>query len=76
MDQQAQTQMLMSLLNRTEDVEVVTSSNPGEIPVGTKLTFEREIDPITFLLPALSGGGSAGGSGLNNPMLLFALMSR
>lgn len=74
MDQQAQTQLLSSLLNQTEEVEVTASSAAG-IPVGTTLTLERELDPITFLLPALSGGGS-GGSGMNNPLLLFALMGR
>jgi hypothetical protein len=72
MEQQAQTQMLMSLLSRTEDVTVVSDSS-GELASGTKLRFDREIDPITFLLPALAGGKSSG-SGLNNPLLLLALM--
>lgn len=72
MEQQAQTQMLMSLLSRAEDATVVSDSS-GTLSAGTTLRLDREIDPITFLLPALTGGKSAG-SGLNNPLLLLALM--
>lgn len=74
-DQQSQTQMLMSLLNRTEDVEVVSSDAEG-LPAGTKFRFERELDPMTLLLPALMSGDTTGGGGLNNPLLLVALLGK
>ena len=71
-DQQAQTQMLVSLLSRTEEARVVSDSS-GSLPAGTTLRLDKEIDPLMFLLPALTGSGQ-GGSGMNNPLLLLALL--
>lgn len=75
-EQQAQTQMLIQLLSRSDDARVISDSS-GTLSPGTTLRLDREIDPIVFLLPAMTGGGKgAGGGGLNNPLLFFALMRR
>lgn len=74
MEQQAQTQMLLSLINRTEDLKLVTfpTTYPGTaLKAGDTITVEKELDLLTLLLGF--GGFGGGGGGLSNPLTLFAI---
>lgn len=81
-DAQAQNQLLMTLLQGTEEFEIKNVTGAG-IPAdvvnqlkGVKVEAERKTDTFNLLLPMLLGGGGLGMGGNNGLLLALALSDR